>query len=275
MNDVIRQQLGNAFKFHPVEMHEMRPGKLVQRHQPIDASISQVHAVLAALLMVDLEIGKHLLKGQLEGIADVVEQRGQTPDLQEQVGRFALIRGLLAVEVPERIPVGPVGLIDRQPQRKHVHGVGIVVPVLHQQRTAVGLVLREQLHHLLGFAILPQEHVDVAEIHGVGVLRRAGVDEVAQGLLQAQTIHVHLHVIGDLIRVQARAHIDAVRLLSSLNVRVVTQPLAALPQEAQRRGFQVVLLLAPVHRRLHRSQVRPIALFVDLPHGFERRVCHM
>ena len=77
---------------------------------------------LAALLFVHFKIGHHLLKGDLERIADVVEQGSQSPVFQEGVGTFLPFPFILEpVGFAENLPEPAVGFIDRQPQRKHIH----------------------------------------------------------------------------------------------------------------------------------------------------------
>ena len=48
-----------------------------------------------------------------------------------------------AIEAFEACAEGVIGFVDRQSQRKNVDRMGIVIAVLHEQRTAVGLELGE------------------------------------------------------------------------------------------------------------------------------------
>ena len=51
--------------------------------------ISDIEADILPFLLVDLKIAHHLLKRKLKRIADIVEQRCQSPVLQETVGCFS------------------------------------------------------------------------------------------------------------------------------------------------------------------------------------------
>ena len=126
---------------------------------------------------------------------------------------------------------------------------GIMVAVLHQERAAIGLVLREKLHHALRAAVAPEEHLHVAVIYGVGIVRRAGVEEVRKRVLKAEAVKIHLHIVGDLIGLQAAAQVSAgARLLRRL-VRIKTQALAAFAQKTQRSAFQVAALRRTARRQ--------------------------
>ena len=177
LRDVMRKDLCYSAEFLFIERIESLPCLISEDRKGIRVMEGDVRDPLAALPVVHLKIGDDLLEGQFERIADVVKERGQSPELQEQVGRPPLLSlsavRIQAVEFTEFPAVDGVGLIDRKSEREHVDGMGIVVPVLHEKRTAVGLELGEELHHLLGFAVMPEKDIQIAVIYVVGILCNA------------------------------------------------------------------------------------------------------
>ena len=114
-----------------------------------------------------------------------------------------------------------------------------MVPVLQQQRAGVGFALAEKLHHPLRVSVAAEKDFGEAVIDVVGVLRRAGVEEALKLAFEAEPVDVHLHVVGHLVRRNARSAIGARALLLLLDVRIEAQALAPLVDETQHRGFQV------------------------------------
>ena len=273
--DVVGEQLARGREAAAVQRLEAVARLLVQPRQGLHRAIGQEEAVFPAFLVVHLKVAEHLLEGQLKGIADIVEQRGQPPEFQEEVGDLVLLPVLQTVKVTEGKAVGLVRLVDRKAQREHVDRMGIVVPVLHQQRAAVGLVLGEQLHHLLGLSVLAEEDLQKRVVDHIGVLGDAGVDEGLQRFFQAETVDVPLHVVGDLTGLEALAQIDARQVFRFLFLRVEAKRLAAVVQKAERGGFQIVFLPpVGIEGRLRGTDVVPETRLVLLPHLFQSRISH-
>ena len=182
-------------------------------------------AVLA-LNIGNFKVGGNLLKRQLKGIADVMEQGRQAPVLQVMAGSCVVVRQAVVRFVG--IAVNRVGLVNGQPQGKHIHRVGIVVAVLHQQAAAVVLIFREQLDHAAGLFVIAHKHVQIAEVDVKSVLFFAAAQKAPQGIFQAQAVNVLFHVAGDLVGRAACAF--TVILLAG----VKAQPLAAAADKRQR-----------------------------------------
>ena len=204
-----------------------------------------------------------------------MEQGAQPPVFQKKVGDLILSPSLQAVKVPEGAAVRPVRLVDRQTEREHVDRVGIEIPVLHQQRASVRLVLGEQLDHLLGSPILAEKDLQKSIIDRVGVFGDAGIDEGLQRLLQAKAVDIPLHIVRDLAWLQAFPQIDALIVLPRLFSRVEAELLAAVVQKAERGGFQVV---SPppvgIQRRLRGADVGAETRRVLFSHFFDCRISH-
>ena len=125
-----------------------------QSRDRIDVMIGDVEAALAPLLPGNFIVAHDLLERQFKGITDVVKKRCQSPVFKETAGGSVILLRIRVVRVKpveflEGRAIRFVGLVDRKSERKHVDGVGIVVAVLHQERTAIGLVFREKFYHFL------------------------------------------------------------------------------------------------------------------------------
>ena len=205
LGDAEGKKLLRGFKRASVNLYKLLLCLLSQLCDRVHIPIGEKQAALAALPARYLVVREHLLKRKLKGIADIMEQRRQPPVFQKTACRrmvnicFCPVR-IKAIEAFEACAEGVIGFVDRQSQRKNVDRMGIVIAVLHEQRTAVGLELGEQLHHLFRFAVMPEEHFQIAVINGVGVLRRAGIDEFFEFAFQTQAIYVHLHIVWNLTR---------------------------------------------------------------------------
>ena len=173
--------------------------------QHVHGPVCDHHAVFAAFLIVYFEISHDLFERQLKRIADIMEQRGKSPEFQKGVCGFCvfffiLFVGIKLIELFKCFPVMLVGLIKRQPQRKDIYRVGIMIPVFHQKGTAVGFEFRKQFDHFFGFAIMAKKHFQIAVVYIVRIFCHAGIDESLQFPLQTEPVQIHLHIIRDLIR---------------------------------------------------------------------------
>ena len=214
-------------------------------------------------MSVDLIICHHLLKGQLEGIADIMEQRGESPVFEKCDRRLVL--SSQTVKLFESLTVILVGLVDRQTQRKHIYRVGVMIAVLHQKRAAVRLELREKLDHLLALAVVTEEDLEIAVIDVICVLGYAGVDKVLQLALEAQAVYIHLHIVGDLIFADtATGEFAGVKF--AVLFRIELQPLAAIMDKAQRGALQIKTVGSKEFVRLKWSDVLAETIFVVFSH---------
>ena len=254
--------------------------RFIQTGQGFHRTVGEKQAALSPVMIVHLKIAEYLLKGKLKGIANVMKQRRKPPEFEEQIG--GLMRrlqisfvGVNAVKRFERMADRLIRLIDGKAESKHIDGMGIVIPVLHQQRAPVGFVLREKLHHFLGFSVLAEEDLQIAVIYGVGVFRHAGIDKRLQRFFQTEAVDVHLHVVWDLARLQAFSEKFPALGFLLLLFRIKTELFAAVVEKAQCGGFQIVALAAVrIKRRLHRPHVHAEALFIFLAHFFQYGICH-
>ena len=259
------------------QVFKVRGCRLIHMGKAVEIVIGKEQRAIAAPLAVDLEICHDLLERDLERVADVVEQRGQPPELEEEHRRLVPVPvRLKAVELLERAAEPLVGLVDRKTERKDVHRMRIVIPVLHQKRACVGFEFREQLDHLARPSVLAHEHLEVAIVYRIRVLGDAGVDEVLQLAFETEPVDVHLHVVRDLVRTDARAEIPPRRRLLAFLLLREPQPFATIVQKAQRGGFQVVShLTRAVEGRFDRSDVRAEAMTVDVSHLLQCGICHV
>ena len=276
---IVREQRAHGLEAQAVQLPEARLRRFVEAGQRSDVAVDQIGAARAALLPVHLEVAEHLLVGQLEGVADVVKQRRQPPEFQKGVGRAAALRavalvGVKAVKTLELPAEGRVRLVDRQSQCEHIDRVGVVIPVLEQQRAAVFLVFAQQLHHLLRAPVAAEEHLQKAVVDHVGVLGHSRVDKDAQRAFEAQAVRVHLHVVRDLPFAQALAEQHAGFPFEKLLFPVEAQALALLAYKAQRGAFEPVGLPARRKRRLHGAEILPEALQIVKPHHLKCRISH-
>ena len=209
-------------------------------HEVIQCSIGHKGAH-SPVIPIHLEVGGYLLEGKFEGVADVVKECRQSPEAQKAAGGIVPAWAGAAVG----LPIGLAGLVDGQAQGKNIDRVGVVVSVFHQQTAAVGFKFREQLDHPPGLRILPHEHLQVAEVDVKGVLLPPGAQEAAQGVFQAQSVHVHLLVIGNLPLLQTGPQIFPGPRLLRLLIVAEAQILAALPKKCQRRPLQAEAVVYP------------------------------
>ena len=86
---------------------------------------------------------------------------------------------------------------------------------------------------------MAEEDLKITIVDFIGVFRSSGIDKALQGLLKAETVQVHLHVVGDLIRLYAASLILSGILFLLFDRRIKLQFLAALMKKTERRGFKV------------------------------------
>ena len=173
-----------------------------------------------------------------------MEERRQPPILQKMTG--CLLSVLQVIELPIGLLKEGIGFIDGQPQGKDIHGMGIVVPVLHQKAAAVGFKFREEFDHPSRLLIIPHEHLQIAEIDVEGVLFSAGLQESVHRIFQTKSVNVFFHIVGNLVGLQAGAlkiKIPVTDIRSFMGVKA--KPLTILPYKCQRRLFQAVLCIIP------------------------------
>ena len=252
---------------------------VAQLGQNVHIVVGDINTALAALFIIHFKVRDHLLKGKLERISYVMEKRGKTPELQEHIGGFSLLLlssiRIHAIKLPELATESTVRLIDRKPQCKHIDRMGIMIPVFHQQRASVGLKLGEEFYHLLGFPVVTEEDLKITIVDLIGVLRCSRIDKALQRLFQTETVKIHLHVVGNLIRLYAASLILPGLLFLFFDRRVKPQFLAALMKEAKRSGFEVCpLQSAAEKRRLRRADVLPVSRPIFCPHFFQCSICH-
>ena len=279
-SDIKCQDLHDIPELPVVEPAEPPGGIFADPGQELQVMIGNIQAPFSAFDLIDFEIRDDLFKGQFKRIADIMKEGGQAPVFQEQAGGFAVclpvvLFGADPVEFFESPAEGLICLIDGQAQGKHIYRVGIMIPVFHEQGTAVGLILGQQLHHLFGFAVMAEEDLQIAVIDIISVLRDAGIDKTFQRLLQAQAVDVHLHVVGNLGRFQAGPLQDAGRGLPVRDLFVELQLLTAFMQKAERRGLEVCPYeSAAAEGRLARAHIPSVLFQIFLSHLFQRGICH-
>ena len=150
-----------------------------------------------------------------------------------------------------------------------------MIPVSHQQGGGIGLKFGKQLHHGLGFSTVSDEYFHVGIIDGIGILRHAGINELGQFVFQAQPVQIHLHVVGNLIRIQAGTQVDPLVFFILFLLAVKSQILAAFLNETQRRGFQIHASRFADGLGHKRSDVLSELLQMFLPHFFNSGITHI
>ena len=58
-----------------------------------------------------------------------------------------------------------VAFVKRKAEREYINGVGVMIPVLHEQTAARRFKLREQFDHSPVLFVVADEHLEVAEIN--------------------------------------------------------------------------------------------------------------
>ena len=254
---------------------ELFLGQVAQFSDRVHVMISKIQAALAALLAGHLIVGKHLLKRKLKGIADIVEKRRQSPVFQKTAcGRMVCfgigLIGIKSIKLLECCTISGIGFVDRKSQREDIYRVRVMIAVFHEQGTAVGLKLGEQFHHLLGFAVMPEEHFQIAIINGIGILRCTGTDELLKLALQAQTVDVHLHVVWNLARQKACSVIFAICLVCT-----EAKSLTPCMKKAKCHCLQSVIHGIIMPLRLDRADALPKRFLVIVFHLLQSCICHI
>ena len=237
--------------------------------------IGNIQAPFSAFDLIDFEIRDDLFKGQFKRIADIMKEGGQAPVFQEQAGGFAVclpvvLFGADPVEFFESPAEGLICLIDGQAQGKHIYRVGIMIPVFHEQGTAVGLILGQQLHHLFGFAVMAEEDLQIAVINRIGIFCHAGIDKRLQRFFHTEAVDVHLHVVWNLARQKACPVIFAICLVCT-----ETKSFTPCMKKAKCHCLQSVIHGIVIPLRLDRADALPKRFLVIVFHLLQSCICHI
>ena len=226
-------------------------------------------------------IGDGLFKRQFKRISDVMEERCQSPEFQKHVGSLQIlfpVRLIRAESVMafEGFSEVFVCFIDGKTQCEHINGMGIMVPVLHQQGTAVRLILREQFHHLFGFAVTAEEYFQITVVNIVGILCNTGVDEMLQLSFQAQPVDVHLHIVWDLAGIGPGSLQYTVVLFIFSDFFIKIELFTLVMDKTQSCRFQVVAVpFCSSQIRLDRSGLDLVGVNIFEAHILECCICHL
>ena len=117
-----------------------------QANKLVHITICQIRLTFSAFFTFHLIIGNRLFKRQLKRITDIMEKCSQSPKFQEHIRslavlifiRFIGIKTVMLFKCPAEMFIC---LINRQPEYKYIHRMGVMIAVLHKQGTAVGLKL--------------------------------------------------------------------------------------------------------------------------------------
>ena len=132
------QALGDGAGVEVVEVAQAREREVL--HVAIRHVGREPKGVIVALVEL-ADVGLHLLGGNLEGVADVVEERGEPPVFEEVASRGGSVGQAVACVVGSAD--GRMVSVDGEPYEEHVGAVRVVVAMLHEKRAGVGFVLGE------------------------------------------------------------------------------------------------------------------------------------
>ena len=97
------------------QVRKVRFLRITHARKAVEIAVGQEHAARPALFAVDLKIGEHLLKGDLKRIADVVKQRSQPPEFEEEGrGAMLVLTGREPVESLKGLSEMLVRFVDRK-----------------------------------------------------------------------------------------------------------------------------------------------------------------
>ena len=124
LRDAEGKQFLHGREFSAVEALEGSTVLFADGNEAIQIVIGHIEAALAAVRRVNLKVGDDLFEGNLKGIADIVEEGGQSPGFQEKGCRSGILRSAgQMIEVAEGFAEGWVHIKDRQAQGKDVDRV--------------------------------------------------------------------------------------------------------------------------------------------------------
>ena len=122
---------------------------------------------------------------------------------------------------------------------------------------------------------MSDEHFQETVVDLIGILRNTGVNELFQFPLKAQTVDIHLHVIGDLTGQKARPLIASTLVFFRFNIRVEAEAFASFMQETERKSFQAEIVILISASRLHGTALLPVETLIFPLHLFQRCICHI
>ena len=208
-----------------------------------------------------------------------MEESSHAPKRQKIMRGSAvfLFVGLIRVEMIKSFEGSAeifIGFVNRQTYRENIDGMTIVITVFHYQGAGVGFRFGEHLNEIFMIAEASgDKHLKEAIIDCVGIIGVAGIDKGCQFIFQTEAVEIHLHVVGNLIGLQAFSHQNAAGFFDFRDVRVKQQIFAAFMNKPQHSGFQVVSVIV-LKRRLLRSIINPIAFVIFFLHRFQRCISH-
>ena len=275
-SQVKRKQFVCIVKISSVKLFKMCFYLIGEFCESLQIMICHINYAFVSFCLIDFEIAHDLLKGKLERIAYIVEQRRKTPVFQETMSSllFAVTSGK-SVKLCKGIAIVFVGLINCQSESKYVYGMGIVISVLHQKRASVLLKLRKKLDHLPRFIVVTKEHLKEAIVDVEGIFGSTRIDKALEFPFKTESVYVHFHVVRDLSGLNGIPEKHVIFLFLQSHLFVETKVFTSFMKKTKRCGFKITGCFFVISRRLLGPQIFSVFFFVAKPHRFQCVVCHM
>ena len=122
---------------------------------------------------------------------------------------------------------------------------------------------------------MSEENLQIAVINVIRIFRHTGINKAFQCLLQTQTVDIHLHVIRNLMRLQAGALQHTGFRFFFLNSGIKFQILASFMNKAKGCRLQIGVFQSTAEQvRLTRTDISSELLPVFFSHFFQCCICH-